>query len=102
MFSATDHGKGAGDGVGAFLKSTARRVTLSKAVHLSSPRDFYDFLVKDQFETAKVAGRTDPTVYILFLEATEVEKMKNVVINPRAEKLRSTGKVFVIFLFTFS
>ena len=70
------HGKGAGDGVDTFLKSTARRATLFKAVHLSSPRDFYDFLVKDQFETAKAAGRTDPTVCILFLEATEVEKLR--------------------------
>jgi hypothetical protein len=45
-FSATGHEKGAGDGVGAFLKSTAKRATLSKDVHLSFPKDFYDFLKK--------------------------------------------------------
>ena len=93
MFSATDHGKGAGDGVGAFLKSTARRATLSEGVHLSSPKDFYGFLVKDQFEKAKAVGRLDPTVCILFLETIEVEKIKNLVSNPRIEKLRSTGIV---------
>ena len=59
--SAINHEKGAGDGVGTFLKSTARRETLSKAVYFSSARVFYDFLVKDQFETANAAGRTDPT-----------------------------------------
>ena len=71
-FSATGHGKDAGDGVGEFLKSTARRATLSKDVHLSSPKDFYDFLVKDQFEKAKAVGRLDPTVCILFLEVIDV------------------------------
>ena len=53
-FSGTSHGKGPEDDVGAFRKSTARRATLSKGVHLSSPKDFYDFLVKDQFEKAKL------------------------------------------------
>ena len=100
-FAAMDHRKAAGDDVGAFLKSTARHVTLSKSVHLSSPRDFYDFLVKDQFATAKATGRADPTMCILFLKATEIEKIKNLAINPRTEKFRSTGKGFVIFLFTF-
>ena len=87
------HGKGTEDGVGAFLKSTARCATLSKGVHLFSPKDFYEFLVKDQFEKAKATGRLDPTLYILFSEAIEVEKIKNLVINPRIEKLRSTGNV---------
>ena len=67
-------------------------------MHFSSPRDFYDFLVKDLFETAKAAGGTDPTVCILFSEATEVEKIKNLVINPTAEKLRSTGSVCNLFV----
>ena len=49
--------------------------------------------MKDQFEEAKAVGRLDPTVCILFLGAIEVEKIKNLVINPRIEKLRSTGSV---------
>ena len=43
-----------------------------------------------------------PKVWILFLEATQAENIKNLVISPRIEKLGSTGKVFVIFLFIFS
>ena len=39
-FSATGYGKGAGDGVGAPLKSTARRATFSKSFLLSGPKDF--------------------------------------------------------------
>jgi hypothetical protein len=98
-FSATSHGKGAGDGVGAFLKSTARRATLSKSVHLSSPREFYDFLVQNQLETAKDAGKATPTISVLFLEANEVEKIKNRIINRRVEKLKTTGKASTVFLF---
>ena len=60
-FSVIDHDKDARDGVGAFLKATARRAsaTLSKAVHLASLNDFYDFLAKDQFEKAKASGRAN-------------------------------------------
>ena len=65
-FSGMGHGKGAEDDVGAFLKATTRRAILSKGVHHSSPKDFYDFLVKDQFEKAKTSGRGDSPVYILF------------------------------------
>ena len=57
--------------------------------------------MKDQFEKAKAVGRLDPTVRILFLETIEVEKIKNLVINPRIEKLRSTDSVHnlsVLFL----
>ena len=92
-FSVTGHRKGGGGGIGAFLKATGRRATLSKGAHPSSPKDFYDFLVKGQFERAKVSGRADSPVYILFLETIQVEKIKNLVINPRIEKLSSTGSV---------
>ena len=38
-YTATGHGKGAGDGIGAVLKSTAKRVTLSKNILLSTAQD---------------------------------------------------------------
>ena len=62
-------------------------------MHLFTPKDFHDFLVKDQFEKAKAAGRADPMVYILFLEVIEIEKIKNLIVNPRTEKLGFTGSV---------
>ena len=96
-FTATGHGKGAGDGIGAFLKSTARRATLSKSVHLSSPKDFYNFLKKHQLETAEASGKAYPTVHVFYLEAREVKRIKTDVISPRTEKLKSTGKDFFIF-----
>ncbi len=96
-FTATGHGKGAGDGVRAFLKSTARRATLSKGVRLSSPKEFDDFLTKHQLETAEAARKANPTVCVLYLEASEVEKAKKGIIDSRIEKLQSTGKYLVIF-----
>ena len=82
------------DGVGAFLKSTAKRATLSKGVRLSSPKDFYEFLKKHQLETAEASGKSTPTVHIFYLEASEIEKIKNRIINLRTEKLKSTGKAW--------
>ncbi|CAF1214876.1 unnamed protein product [Adineta ricciae] len=42
-FTSTGHGKSAGDGIGATLKSTARRATLSKNIRLSTAKDFFEF-----------------------------------------------------------
>ena len=91
-FTTTGHGKGAGDGIGTFLKSTARRATLSKGVCLSSSKDFFDFLKKNQLETAAASSKASPTVSALFLEASDIEKVKNRFINPQIVKLRSAGK----------
>ena len=90
-FSVTGHGNGAGNGVGALLKATARRAILPKSVHLSSAEDFYDFSAKDQFEKAKASRRENSPIYILLLEAIEVEKIKNLVINSRIEKAQVDG-----------
>jgi hypothetical protein len=94
-FSATGYGKGAGDGVGVggFLKSTTKRATLSKGVRLSSTKDFYDFLKKHQLETVEASGRSNPTAHIFYLEANEIEKIKNRIIDSRMEKLKYTGNV---------
>lgn len=95
-FSATGHGKGAGDGIGAFLKSTARHATLSKNVRLSSSKEFYGLLKKHQYKTDEAAEKADPTVHLLYLEANAVDRVKNRVINRRTEKLKSTGIVLII------
>ena len=98
-FTATGHGKGAGDGIGAFLKSTARRATLSKGVHLLSPKDFYNFLAKDQADIAKAAGKANPAVYVLFLQVADVEIVKQGVIDRRIRTLNSKGNESICCLF---
>ncbi|CAF1125105.1 unnamed protein product [Adineta ricciae] len=75
-FTATGHGKGAGDGIGAVLKSTARRDTLSKNILMSNSKDFYEFSKKQQLETAKRSNKDNPPVNIFYLDSDEVEKIK--------------------------
>ena len=92
-FSATAHGKVADDGVGALLKSTARRATLSKSFLLSSPKDFYEFSKKHQMQTAMATGKTDPSVHVYYLEAIDIERTKTRVLQARFSQLNSTSRV---------
>ena len=86
-FTATGHGKGAGDGIGAVLKSTARRATLSKNILMSNAKDFYEFSLKQQLETAKRFNKDIPGVHIFYLDSDEVEEVKNNYLKTRSEKL---------------
>ncbi|CAF1564844.1 unnamed protein product [Adineta steineri] len=92
-FTATGHGKAAGDGIGAVLKSTGRRATLSKNIIMSNAKDFYEFLQKQQIETARRSNKDIPGVYVFFLESDEVEEVKNKYLKARNEKLRATGTI---------
>ena len=92
-FSATGHDKGAGDGVDALLKSTARRATLSKSLLLCSPKDFYEFSKKHQMEKAMVTGKTDPSVCVYYLEAIDIERTKTSVLQARFSQLNSASRV---------
>ena len=92
-FSATGHGKGAGDGVGALLKSSARRATLSKSILLSSPKDFDDFSRNQQQETAQATGNTQPSIHVCYLEAIEIERVKTRVFQARSTELTPTSTV---------
>ena len=101
-FKATGHGKGAGDGIGAVLKSTARRATLSKNILMSNAKDFYEFSLKQQLETAKRFNKDIPGVHIFYLDSDEVEEVKNNYLKTRSEKLRVTGKKdFWLYSLTF-
>ena len=90
-FTATGHGKGAGDGIGAVLKSTARRVTRASNILLSTPRDFYEFSQQQQLKTAKAKDQQEPGVHLLFLKAEEVDRAKEDIMEPRAEVIKATG-----------
>ena len=90
-FSATGHGKGADDGIGALLKSTARRATLSKSFILSSPKDFYEFSTKHQTGTAMTTGKTDPSVHVYYLQVIDIERTKTHVLQALFSQLNSTS-----------
>ncbi|CAF1515847.1 unnamed protein product [Adineta ricciae] len=75
-FIAAGHGKSAGDGVGAVLKSTARHTTLSKNVLMSNAKDFFEFSQKQQLEIARRSNKDTPGVHVFYLESDEVEEVK--------------------------
>jgi hypothetical protein len=91
-FTASGHGKSAGDGIGAVLKSTARRATLSKNILLSSAKDFFEFSQNQQLETAKKSNRNNPAVEVFFLDADEIEKVKASILDSRIEKVKALRK----------
>ena len=88
----TGHGKGAGDGIGAVLKSTARRASLFKSILLSNAKDFYEFSYKHQLEIANRLNKQNPGVHVFFLDSEEVEQVKEGVMKTRGKQLRSSGK----------
>ena len=91
-FTASGHGKAAGDGIGAVLKSTARRVTLSKNILLSTPKDFYEFSRQQQLEAADASSKAYPSIEVFFLNGKEVEKTKATVLKARSEQIKTSGK----------
>ena len=92
-YTATGHGKGAGDDVGGLLKSTARRHTFTKNIRLSSTRDFYEFSRKQQMETAAASGKNELSVHVFFLEAKEVNQISKDIIYERNNILKKTGLI---------
>lgn len=99
-FTSTGHGKSAGDGIGATLKSTARRATLSKNILLSTAKDFFEFSQKQQLEIAKKSNRDNPAVDVFYLEADEIEKVKNNILNSRVKKLQALRKKKYLIYFS--
>jgi hypothetical protein len=90
-FTATEHGKGAGDGVGAVLKSTARRVTLSKNILLSTPKDFYELSRQHQLETAYASDKVNPSIHMFFRDTKEVQQVKATIFKTRGGQMKYTG-----------
>ncbi|CAF4623453.1 unnamed protein product [Rotaria socialis] len=92
-FTVTGHGKAARDSIGAVLKSTARRATLSKNILLSTAKDFYEFSLRHQSEIANNSNKQNPGIHVFFLDSAEVEEVKERVIKVRSEQLRSSGMI---------
>ncbi|CAF1685595.1 unnamed protein product [Adineta ricciae] len=91
-FTSTGHGKSAGDGIRATLKSTARRATLSKNILLSTAKDFFEFSQKQQLEIAKKSNRDNPAVDVFYLEADELKRLKTIFLTPDSKNFRHYAK----------
>ena len=91
-FTATGHRKDAGDGIGAVLKSTARRATLFKNILLSTAKDFYEFSYKHQLEATSSSNQKDPRIHVFFVDSNEVQQIQENIMKSRSKQLRSSGK----------
>ena len=67
-FIVTGLEKGADDGIGAVLKSSARRATLSKNILLSTTKGFCEFSHKHQLEPVNSSNKQGPRICVFFLD----------------------------------
>ena len=91
-FSATGHGKGPCDGIGASVKATATRKALISGVLLSSAEQFFQFTLNFN----RTASATDPPIHAFYISATKVENTFNTVLTNRWAVLDITGITLTI------
>ena len=56
---------------------------------LATAKDFFEFSHKQQLKTSKKPNRDNPAVRVFYLEADEVGKVKNNILESRVEKPRA-------------
>ena len=78
--------------MGAVLKSTARRATLTKNLIISTPKEFYEFSRQNQLTNTEVTDRATPGIHLFFLAAENVEQAKRMVLNKRNDRFKVSGK----------
>jgi len=63
-FSASGHGKGPCDGIGATVKSVATRSALTSGKVFLSAEDFYNFTKKFNNDVARVNNPVEPPINV--------------------------------------
>ena len=83
--------------MGAVLKSSARRSTLTKNLLISTPKEFYEFSRQNQFTNSEVTNSATPSIHLFFLAAENIEQTKRTVLNRRNERFKVSGKKSNLF-----
>lgn len=86
-FSASGHGKGPSDGIGATVKSSANRSILTSSKTLSSAEDFYKLTKKINEDPAKLNNTGEPPINAYYLEGSTVDEVKNNLLFDRFKHL---------------
>ena len=94
-FSASGHGKGPCDGIGATVKSTATRSVLTTGKGFLSVEDFYNFTKKYNDDVARVNNTAEVPINVFYLEVAVVERALQDLLAKRWNLL--TGMVHSIF-----
>jgi hypothetical protein len=92
VFSASGHGKGPCDGIGATVKSTATRSCLRSGRVFASARDFYDFTKESNNEAARLNQTTEVPVNVFFLDRSVVEHGIPIFLTDRWSMLKGESQ----------
>ncbi|CAF3161507.1 unnamed protein product, partial [Rotaria sp. Silwood2] len=91
-FSATGHGKGPCDGIGATVKSSASRSILMSGTIISTVDDFYYFTKKFNDDAAQVNNTNEPPVHVYLLKRDVVKCAIKDVLTHRWKQLNGRIK----------
>ena len=94
-FTASGHGKGPSDGIGATTKSSANRSILSSGTTLLTPKDFFNFTKKTNEEAAKSKNSNEPPVNAYYLDSITIEEVNTTLLCDRFKQLN--GKRYRVF-----
>ncbi|CAF1510324.1 unnamed protein product [Adineta ricciae] len=86
-FSASGHGKGPSDGIGATLKSGTNRSILSSGTILSSAEDFFNFTKKINDEAALLKNSNGPPINVYYLNSITIENVNETLLSDRFKQL---------------
>jgi hypothetical protein len=86
-FSASGHGKGPSDGIGATSKSSANRSVLTSGTILSSPKDFFNFTKKINEEAAVSKNLNEPPINAYYLDSITIENVNETLLSERFKQL---------------
>lgn len=92
-FSASGHGKGPCDGIGATVKSSANRAALLSNTVLLSVAEFFEFTKKFNEDAANSNQRNEPPINVYFLQRDTIERNTRELLMERWNKTR--GKTFL-------
>jgi hypothetical protein len=90
VFSASGHGKGPCDGIGATVKSTATRSVLTSGKAFLSVKDFYNFTKKFNDDVARVNHTAETPINVFHLESAVVERILQDLLTKRWSLLSGT------------
>jgi hypothetical protein len=82
-FSASGHGKGPCDGIGATVKSTATRSVLTTGKGFLSVEDFYNFTKKFNDDVVRVNNIAEVPINVFYLESAVVERVLQDLLTKR-------------------
>ena len=95
-FSASGHGKGPCDGIGAAVKSSANRSVLLSDTVISCVEDLFNLTKKFNEDAAKLNQTNEPPINVCYLKSGDIERVTEDLLTERWNK--NNGKNFLLLL----